>query len=93
MGEVDKDEKLTAGGYLLGGSGLFLSADAFGCARAYGYTDGTVIEFAIGAACLVGAAVVLYLAGMLRDRRAQERRAKRRMKRERRRKQWTEPFD
>lgn len=93
MEKVDKSEKLTAGGYLLGSGGLLLCADAFGCARAYGYTDGSVNEFVIGAACLIGATFMLYLAGMLRDRRVQERRAKRRMERECRRKQWTGPFD
>lgn len=84
---VDGSEKLTAGGYLLGCGGLLLCADAFGCVRAYGYSDGNAIEFAVGAACLVGATFMLYLAGMLRDRRVQERVAKRRMERERRRQQ------
>lgn len=84
MGKVDRSEKLTAGGYLSGFFGAMFCADAIGCARAYGYETGNAVEFAIGAACLIAATVMLYLAGMLRDRRIQEESARRRAARERR---------
>lgn len=85
MGKVDRSEQLTVGGYLFGGSGLMLCADAIGCARAYGYTGGSVTEFAMGIVCVVAATVMLYLAGMMRDRRIQAEFARRRAARERRR--------
>ena len=84
MGKVDRSEELTVGGYLFGGGGLMLCADAIGCARAYGYTDGTVAEFVMGVVCIIAATVMLYIAGMMRDRRIQAEFARRRAAREQR---------
>lgn len=85
MGNIDRSEKFTVFGYLAGFAGVAFCADSFGCVRAYGYTDGTVVEFCLGIACIVIATVSLYIAGMLRDRRIQAEFARRRAERERRR--------
>ena len=49
------------------------------------WSDGTVVEFCLGIACIVIATVSLYIAGMLRDRRIQAEFARRHAERERRR--------
>lgn len=85
MGKVDRSEKLTIAGYIAGSCGLMLCTDANVCVRAYGYSDGHVIEFVIGIACLIAATVMLYLAGMMRDRHVQAEFARRRAAREQRR--------
>ncbi len=85
MGNIDRSEKFTVFGYLAGFAGVAFCADSFGCVRAYGYTDGTVVEFVIGVACLIAATVMLYIAGMLRDRRVREEFERRRIAREKRR--------
>lgn len=44
----------------------------------------SVVEFVIGVACLIAATVMLYIAGMMRDRRIQAEFARRRAAREER---------
>lgn len=84
MEKMDKTEKYTVAGTCIGFIGILFYADAAGCARAYGYCDGTVVEFIMSIVCIVIATVSFYIAGMLRDRRVQAEFARRRKARERR---------
>ena len=85
MGDMDKSEKFTVAGYLFIPIGMFMFADADVVMRCYGDERAALIEFIIGGIAVVSATVLLYIAGMLRDRRIQAEFARRRVERERRR--------
>lgn len=85
MGDMDKSEKFTVAGYLFIPFGAFLYADSTVLLRCYGDRVGAMNEFILGTIAVVSATVLLYIAGMLRDRRIQAEFARRRAERERRR--------
>lgn len=66
----DRIERQTMWGGLLACMGVLFYADAIGTGRAYGYTEGSVIEFAIGTVAVVVGVALLYLAGMNSKRMA-----------------------
>lgn len=85
MKDIDKSEKLTIAAYLIIPFGAFLYADSTVLLRCYGDRVGAMNEFILGTIAVVSATVLLYIAGMLRDRRIQAEFARRRAERERRR--------
>lgn len=85
MKDIDKSEKLTIAAYLIIPFGVFMYADSSVLLRCYGDRVGAMNEFIMGTIAVVIATVLLYIAGMLRDRRIQAEFARRRAARERRR--------
>ncbi len=85
MKNIDKSEKLTIAAYIIIPFGLFMFADAPVLLRCYGDQVGAMNEFVLGVIAVVVATILLYIAGMLRDRRIQAEFARRRAEREHRR--------
>lgn len=85
MEKMDKSEKLTVLAFLIGPIGLFALADSYVVTYCYGERLGGIAEFAMGITAIVAATVLLYIAGMMRDRRIQAEFDRRRAAREKRR--------